>query len=86
MTHAHNQNTPAEALVLEVEGMTCSACSGHVEQALNGLAGTRASVDLARGTATIEGLNRSDLALAIAAIEDAGYQARERVASDSDSQ
>lgn len=86
MTNASNEHASGEALVLDVEGMTCSACSSHVEQALNGLKGTRAAVDLARGTATIEGLSRSDLAVAIAAVEDAGYQARERVAAGEDPQ
>jgi copper chaperone CopZ len=39
-----------------VNGMTCGGCAKHVEKALRAVAGvTGASVDVAKGTATVEG-------------------------------
>jgi Cu+-exporting ATPase len=63
---------------LQISGMTCAACSGRIEKALNKLPGVTASVNLATETAhvsfnpaleTVEGL--------IAAVVNAGYGASE---------
>jgi Cu+-exporting ATPase len=40
-------------LVLPIEGMTCASCAGRVEQALRGLPGVEASVNLAADQAQI---------------------------------
>ena len=60
---------------LSVEGMTCASCVGRVERALKAISGvTNAVVNLATERATIHGTaNTADL---IAAIADAGYEAR----------
>ena len=59
---------------LRIEGMNCSHCSAAVTRALQGVAGVqRASVDLASGTAVVEGV--VDMALLVAAVADEGYRA-----------
>ena len=42
--------------VYRVSGMTCGGCAKHVEKALRSVAGVDAAVvDVAKGTATVEG-------------------------------
>ncbi|MDE6029913.1 MAG: cadmium-translocating P-type ATPase [Clostridiales bacterium] len=61
--------------VLKVEGMSCGHCSARVQKALAAVAGvTNAEVDLASGTATVEG--DFDVAAAVAAVENAGYDCK----------
>ena len=43
------------AKVMKIEGMMCPHCSGRVEKVLNELPGVTATVDLAAGTATVQG-------------------------------
>lgn len=58
---------------LVISGMTCQNCVTHVRKALESLEGAKdVHVDLARGEATVEGV---DGQLAIAAIQEEGYQA-----------
>ncbi|MBN8953683.1 MULTISPECIES: heavy metal translocating P-type ATPase [unclassified Rhizobium] len=60
---------------LLVEGMTCASCVGRVERALRAVPGvTQAAVNLATERATIKG--SADVTNLIAAIEDAGYEAK----------
>ena len=72
-----NQLSEGEDLMKKeiiIEGMSCSHCSGRVEQALNQMEGVQATVDLKRKTAdvTITGeINDQQLQKAV---EDAGYQ------------
>ena len=47
-----------EALELDVSGMTCAACAGRVERALNKLEGVTATVNYATERAVITGLCR----------------------------
>jgi len=58
--------------VYRVNGMTCGGCAKHVEKALRGVPGvTQVVVDVAKGTATVEGsASLEDLAASVAA---AGY-------------
>ncbi len=72
------QDSQVESLVLDVAGMTCAACAGRVERAINKLEGVQATVNLATERATVTGLTRRQIDLAIGAVEQAGYQARER--------
>jgi Au+-exporting ATPase len=68
---------PAAASSLEVaiEGMTCASCVGRVEKALKAIPGvTNAVVNLATEKATIQG--SAEAATIIAAIENAGYEAK----------
>ena len=45
-----------EAKVYHVQGMTCGGCAKHVEKALRSVPGvTQVAVDVAGGTATVEG-------------------------------
>ena len=63
--------------VLKIEGMTCGGCVRSVEKALGQVAGvTSTHVDLAQGQATVEADNGVDPAAFVAAVEDAGYDAR----------
>lgn len=65
----------ASSLEVMIEGMTCASCVGRVEKALKAVPGaTNAIVNLATEKAIIEG--RVDTAAVIAAIENAGYEAR----------
>lgn len=42
--------------IYRVNGMTCGGCARHVEKALRGVPGvTQVAVDVAKGTATVEG-------------------------------
>lgn len=64
---------------LKIEGMTCHHCQAAVKKALEKVAGVRsADVDLAHGTAKVEGA--ADIAALIAAVEDEGYRASAPVA------
>lgn len=62
-----------ETKTYRVNGMTCGGCVKHVEKALRGVPGVLGvSVDLAKGTATVEG-PASPEALA-AQVSEAGYE------------
>ncbi|WP_428311913.1 heavy metal translocating P-type ATPase [Hydrocarboniphaga sp.] len=66
---------PANRIDLAVTGMTCASCSARVERALRRVPGVaQASVNLATERATISG--QASAETLIAAIVDAGYQAR----------
>lgn len=59
---------------IQIEGMSCSHCSGRVEKALNSIDGVSATVDLEGKKANVQITgNISDAALK-AAVEDAGYE------------
>ncbi|NLF35208.1 MAG: heavy metal translocating P-type ATPase [Clostridiales bacterium] len=59
-----------------VTGMTCSACSAHVEKAVSKLPGVRdVNVNLLGGTMTADLGDVATAAAVIAAVEDAGYGA-----------
>jgi Cu+-exporting ATPase len=63
--------------VLTIEGMTCAACAARVQKKLNGLQGVSAAVNYATATARVTapaGLPAREL---VAAVERAGYAARE---------
>ena len=61
-----------ESFDLNIEGMTCAACSGRIENALNKLSGVRAEVSLLEHRARVTG---TDIDTAIGAIRRAGYDA-----------
>ncbi|MQG20955.1 MAG: cadmium-translocating P-type ATPase [SAR202 cluster bacterium] len=65
-------------ITLSVQGMTCAACVGHVEEALDSVEGVSSvKVNLATEKATVE-ITERDLNLQnlITAIQEAGYEAR----------
>ncbi|TSD52975.1 copper-translocating P-type ATPase [Aeromicrobium piscarium] len=57
--------------------MTCAACAGRVERALNKIDGVRATVNLATERAIVVGLSNDQAHRAVEAVERAGYEARE---------
>ncbi len=64
-----------ETVKLNVGGMHCEKCVGHVTEAVMGVEGvTGASVSLEEGSATVEG-HGFDSAALVAAIEAAGFEA-----------
>lgn len=66
---------PAQAIELQVEGMTCASCVGRVERALSDVPGVEsASANLATERATVTG--SFELAELIAAITGIGYEAK----------
>ncbi|WP_091030015.1 heavy metal translocating P-type ATPase [Microbacterium oxydans] len=69
-------------LELDVSGMTCAACAGRVERALNKLDGVTATVNYATERAVLTGISTEESARAIAQIESAGYGAHLRDGSD----
>ena len=72
-------SAPAGTVELAVEGMTCASCVGRVERALRAVPGVEeAAVNLATERATVRGA--ADPAALLAAVADAGYEARVPVA------
>ena len=63
----------AHRLVMGVDGMTCQNCQRHVENALNVMPGTWATVDLAAQNVTILTKDEADEDAIRQAIRDAGY-------------
>uniref|UniRef100_UPI002606051C heavy metal translocating P-type ATPase n=1 Tax=Microbacterium sp. TaxID=51671 RepID=UPI002606051C len=83
MTLTQPATTPvAEAIELDISGMTCAACAGRVERALNKLDGVTATVNYATERALITGLPDTDTARAIQQVENAGYGAHLRDGAD----
>lgn len=71
-----------QSIELAVEGMTCASCVARVEKALKKVPGVlSADVNLATETATVKVTGGIHAAALAAAVEKAGYQARERVDS-----
>lgn len=58
---------------LSIDGMTCSVCSRRVENALNSLNGTWATVDLSQKTATVLSKNKILEETFISEIRKIGY-------------
>ncbi len=70
-------DVPQARVELQVEGMTCASCVGRVERALQAVPGVaEATVNLATERATITGSAGTEAL--IAAVDRAGYDARER--------
>lgn len=77
--HAH---ATAEAVELDVSGMTCAACAGRVERALTKLDGVSATVNYATERAIVTGPGAQDLDRLIAQVESAGYRAHRHDPND----
>ncbi|KTQ89604.1 ATPase [Aureimonas ureilytica] len=70
-------DVPPQRLTLSVEGMSCASCVGRVERALRALPDVReASVNLATGQAHVTASPALAPADLVAAVEEAGYDAR----------
>ncbi|WP_278103301.1 heavy metal translocating P-type ATPase [Microbacterium proteolyticum] len=71
------------AVELNISGMSCAACAGRVERALNRIDGADAVVNYATERAVVTGLQPSRFDEAVAVVRKAGYGAEVRVdASD----
>lgn len=67
----------AKRIELAVDGMSCEHCAKSVSQALQTVNGvTSAEVDLEAGRATVQAEDNLEPARLIAAIGEAGYEAR----------
>lgn len=69
-----------QSVQLQISGMTCAACSGRIEKALNKLPGVTATVNLATEIARVSlnpGASATMVNDLIAAVAKAGYGARE---------
>ena len=70
-----NEEDTTMKTVLQVEGMMCGHCKAHVEKALLAVPGVEsAEADLGKKTATVTG--SADRAALIAAVKEAGYEAK----------
>ena len=68
----------ADEIILQIEGMTCASCVGRVEKALLSVPGvSTASVNLATERATVETLSPVSVSALLAAVERAGYVAKD---------
>jgi Cu+-exporting ATPase len=68
---------------LRIEGMSCASCVARVEKALRKVPGvTQASVNLATEQATVQALSTVPVAALAAAVEKAGYQAKDLQAAE----
>ena len=77
---AQGAATRRNAVVIEIEGMTCASCVGRVERALRAVPGVdAAAVNLATERAEITGA-ALDRAALVKAVEDAGYDVPLRTA------
>lgn len=59
---------------LEIKGMMCAHCAGHVTRALNAIPGVKATVDLAHKTATVQSATPVDDNTLREAVQNAGYE------------
>ncbi|MFA7624516.1 MAG: cation transporter, partial [Pusillimonas sp.] len=76
MVSALEEHEKPAIVELTVQGMTCASCVGRVERALKAVPGVeQAAVNLATERATVRGI--ADAYTLLAAIEKAGYEARE---------
>jgi Cu+-exporting ATPase len=68
---------PTREVLLDLEGMTCASCAARIEKKLNKLEGVEATVNFATEQATVHSDRPVPFAELLAAIESAGYGARE---------
>lgn len=66
-----------ETMNLTISGMTCGSCVKHVEKVISSIEGVQSvSVDLAAGTAKVDGTFPNGVAPILAALEEDGYRAQ----------
>ena len=77
VVEAAGYEVPAETMELAIEGMTCASCVSRVEKALAKVPGViDAAVNLATGRATLRSAGGVDADALVAAVSEAGYEAR----------
>lgn len=78
MSISEEPNVISGTIELQIAGMTCASCVGRVEKALLKVTGvTSATVNLATEKATVRGLTNLLASSLVAAVEKAGYEAKE---------
>ena len=80
MTEMTATTVAETSIELEISGMTCAACANRIEKKLSKLDGVTATVNYATNRATIIGATSP--AVAIATVENAGYEAHLRSGDD----
>ncbi|MDX2377590.1 heavy metal translocating P-type ATPase [Microbacterium sp. LRZ72] len=81
MSTTEPRSVAAPSIELNVSGMSCAACAGRVERALNRIDGVDAVVNYATERAVVSGLEPSRESEAVEAVARAGYGAEVRVDS-----
>lgn len=71
----HDESHYPYVYELRVSGMSCGHCATTVEDALNALGGTWATVDLRAGRARVLSKAELDPAALLASVREAGYEA-----------
>ena len=71
----HNKANYPYAITLTIDGMTCANCARRVENALNSLPDTWATVDLAERSALVRGKAPFDEERLRQAVRESGYTA-----------
>lgn len=71
----HDESHYLYVYELRVSGMSCGHCAATVEDALNALGGTWATVDLRAGRARVLSKAELDSAALLASVREAGYEA-----------
>ena len=74
-----------ERIYLDLEGLSCGACTRRVENALNKIDGVHASVDFPSRVATVEAGRDVSVSDLCDAVRTAGYGAKERLGSTAES-
>ncbi len=69
----HDRSHYPYTITLRIDGMTCGNCTRRVENALNRLEGTWATVDFSEGKATVRTKQPADTEVLRRAVSDAGY-------------
>lgn len=69
----HDESHYPYVYELRVSGMSCEHCATTVEDALNALGGTWATVDLRAGRARVRSKSERQVRELVAAVADAGY-------------
>ena len=71
--------TMEKQTVLDVTGMTCQNCVKHVREALEEVLGVgEVQVDLSAAQATVKHDGSAEVSSLIAAVDEAGYEAKPR--------
>ena len=71
---ARKEVNRVETRTIQIEGMSCTHCSGRVEKALNALEGVTATVDLEKKLALVEAEPQISNDVLRQAVTDAGYE------------
>jgi copper chaperone CopZ len=73
---ASNAHGTTQLVTLDVQGMTCADCEGHIEREIGRISGViSADVDYAKASGVVQFADQVDVEAVTAAVERAGYRA-----------